>query len=1445
MSQVIIGDILPRTQLTAIASQTVFSTNWTANAESDVIVYQTPSGDEPDDAAQILSYPSQYSVSFIGDEEEVEITLVTPASAGDIITISRDTPADRENLYSNTNFTPSMLNNDFGILTLVDQQAQLVNQLIAPHYNYSANIIDIVDTVLPILSENECWVKNTDNTAFIPYALPASGIAPSNDTYILLTENPTDLPNAIGLDTLGAGILINAPGSNEILIRSITGTANQIDITNGSGVVGNIAIAISDNPIFTGTGGLAFPSGTTAQRPGVVYNGKTRYNTDTDFIEYYADGVWYELSNTGAVAPGSANDLAYYIGSGNSLGPLATANDGILATDSSGVPAIRNTVPLPVQSNITQLGTISSGVWSSTPVGSIYGGTGLNSYTLGDTLYASALNTLSALPGNITTAKQFFSQTGTGSASAAPVWSTIDGADITGAALTKVDDTNVTLTLGGTPSTALLRSASLTLGWTGSLSVARGGTGVTSVTSLPTITSWAGWDANKNLSATNFLSGYTTTATAASTTVLTVGSTYLQYFTGSTTQTVTMPVTSTLALGQAWSITNLSSGIVTIQSSGGNTILSLSANSSAIITCILTSGTTASSWDSVNSGVSTVTGSAEMVLVNGVAGVATIGPITLSLPQSIGTSSFPQFGYLGIGGAAVSGSAVNISGSFNIGIKTSNTVSNFASSGFWVNTTFTADNGISTGHISFLANENINVVTSIASAVSFEAHATILGGANITNVYGYFYAAPTVSGGTTATNAYGGFYQNPGSFATNKTALCAADMLIGFTAVSPATGGLCVSGSTSIGTSNPAASALLTLSSTTQGFLPTRMTTVQRDAIASAATGLALYNTTTSDLEFYNGSAWIGTSKSGVTTLSGTASQVLVNGTSGTPTSGAITLTLPQNINTSATFQVGTLSVGTSAITSVTLSIAQNSQFALKAETNLSSGNASNITSNLTYTQSSGTLNLYSFSATDYVTVSGSASVSNLVGYRVAMASNTGTTITTYRGFWGLALTTGAAANYTNAYTAYFANPDVTGNVISSNKTALYADDIVIGGTVSPPTNGLTVSGRSLFGTSTLPGGLSVSQVTLGGTTRSEMIFRASSGGTDMKTWSFGCNTGTTNNQFFGFTWNDAYTLTANWLVVQRNTSNYTIQLVNFPNGNTMFGSTSSALNKVDISGSLAVGSYAGTSTAPSNCLIISNSLGVGTDSPLNTIHAVGTGLFDLSASSGTVLTLKSGNDMVGDKEQGAQIKLTNSAASATTPDKYIRVDATGNFQILNAAYTTILSLSNSGKLTISSFQLTTSTTPGYVLTADGSANGTWQLPNATPLGLQSWTPAISFGGLSVGVTYTTQTGTYVVCGKLVVFAGYVLLSSKGVSVGSSKLTGLPVTSSSSANSPATFTILFTNLSGFGVQTCGTITNSVTAADLVDNNGGGTVTIDDTDFTNTTSMTFSGFYYID
>jgi hypothetical protein len=98
-------------------------------------------------------------------------------------------------------------------------------------------------------------------------------------------------------------------------------------------------------------------------------------------------------------------------------------------------------------------------------LGVVGGGTGLNVYAVGDIICATGTTTLSRIA-DVATGQVLRS----GGVGACPAW----GA---GAALTKTDDTNVTATLGGTPANALVNAASITLGWTGTLAVARGGSG--------------------------------------------------------------------------------------------------------------------------------------------------------------------------------------------------------------------------------------------------------------------------------------------------------------------------------------------------------------------------------------------------------------------------------------------------------------------------------------------------------------------------------------------------------------------------------------------------------------------------------------------------------------------------------------------------------------------------------------------------------------------------------------------------------------------------------------------------------------------------------------------------------------------------------------------------------------------------------------------------------
>ncbi|MBL0068328.1 MAG: T9SS C-terminal target domain-containing protein [Chitinophagaceae bacterium] len=73
-----------------------------------------------------------------------------------------------------------------------------------------------------------------------------------------------------------------------------------------------------------------------------------------------------------------------------------------------------------------------------------------------------------------------------------------------------------------------------------------------------------------------------------------------------------------------------------------------------------------------------------------------------------------------------------------------------------------------------------------------------------------------------------------------------------------------VSQNVGIGTTTPDITAKLDVSSTTQGFLPPRMTSVQRDAIVAPANGLVIYNITTNCLEIYRAVSWYSVCNGGV-----------------------------------------------------------------------------------------------------------------------------------------------------------------------------------------------------------------------------------------------------------------------------------------------------------------------------------------------------------------------------------------------------------------------------------------------------------------------------------------------------------------------------------------------------------------------------------------------------
>ena len=92
-------------------------------------------------------------------------------------------------------------------------------------------------------------------------------------------------------------------------------------------------------------------------------------------------------------------------------------------------------------------------------------------------------------------------------------------------------------------------------------------------------------------------------------------------------------------------------------------------------------------------------------------------------------------------------------------------------------------------------------------------------------------------------------------------------------------------GNVGIGTSTPSSTAILELSSTGRGFLPPRLTTTQRNVIASPADGLVIYNSTQTNLNTYNSgiSGWEAVVDSDYVQNVSTLTQAQYNALSGGP----------------------------------------------------------------------------------------------------------------------------------------------------------------------------------------------------------------------------------------------------------------------------------------------------------------------------------------------------------------------------------------------------------------------------------------------------------------------------------------------------------------------------------------------------------------------------------
>jgi len=212
-------------------------------------------------------------------------------------------------------------------------------------------------------------VAKTSTSTFAARALATSGAGLSVTDGDGVANNPTfqltGVAAAIASST-GTGMLALI-GGTVIANRTITGTANQIAVTDGDGA-NNPTISLANNPVVPGAAGLTVPVGPTASRSVSAGVGTLRYNTDLLVFEGYTTTGWGAIVAGNAVTSFSAGSTGLTPSSATTgpivLGGTLNVTSGGTGTSTPALVAGTNvniTGAWPNQTiNATNSGTVSS-----------------------------------------------------------------------------------------------------------------------------------------------------------------------------------------------------------------------------------------------------------------------------------------------------------------------------------------------------------------------------------------------------------------------------------------------------------------------------------------------------------------------------------------------------------------------------------------------------------------------------------------------------------------------------------------------------------------------------------------------------------------------------------------------------------------------------------------------------------------------------------------------------------------------------------------------------------------------------------------------------------------------------------------------------------------------------------------------------------------------------
>ena len=308
--------------------------------------------------------------------------LTSTGSATDTITLNLDNTTVTAGSYGNANTVATFTVDGQGRLTAASNSAiSITNSQVS---NWQEAVEDAASTMITSATHSGISVSYTDNNS-------SAGTLAFTNTGVLSVTGTTNEINVSGTGTgpwTGA-VTIGLP--DDVTIGNTLTVTGDLVVNGNTTTLNTATLVVEDKNIVLAN--VDTPTDTTADGAGITVLGAT--NKTFNWVD--ATDAWTSSENLNLLA-----GKVFEIG-GTSILSNTTLGSSV------------------VNSSLTSVGTIATGVWQGTSVASGYGGTGFNTYTTGDLLYSSATNTLSKL--GIGTSGQFLKVV-----AGVPSWSdTVDG----------------------------------------------------------------------------------------------------------------------------------------------------------------------------------------------------------------------------------------------------------------------------------------------------------------------------------------------------------------------------------------------------------------------------------------------------------------------------------------------------------------------------------------------------------------------------------------------------------------------------------------------------------------------------------------------------------------------------------------------------------------------------------------------------------------------------------------------------------------------------------------------------------------------------------------------------------------------------------------------------------------------------------------------------------